>query len=154
MISDPIILCWQPIEHHVMLIIAAVSLVTSVVPVLALIAIGTLMHGPFLAQSTTGWSAGVDAFWREQIATGFYVTPFELSLLFKVAAEVDRYEVVFEDCLDGIIMMPHETVTCVCILARNAESKFLRFAEEVAKHCREKCMMSIAVYSALMKVYA
>ena len=78
------------------------------------------MHGPFLAQSTTGWSAGVDAFRREQIATGFYVAPFELSLLFKVAAEVDRYEIVFEDCLDGSIMMPHETVTCVCILARNA----------------------------------
>ena len=82
------------------------------------------------------------------------MTPFGLSLLFKVAAEVDRYEAVFEDCLDGSIMMPHETVTCVCILARNAESKFLRFAEEVAKHCREKCMMSIAVYSALEKVHA
>ena len=65
MISDPIILCWQPIEHHVMLIIAALSLVTSVVPVLALIAIGTLMHGTFLAQSTTGRGAGVAAFRRE-----------------------------------------------------------------------------------------
>ena len=65
MISDPIILCWQPSEHHVMLIIAALSLVTSVVPVLALIAIGTLMHGTFLAQSTTGRGAGVAAFRRE-----------------------------------------------------------------------------------------
>ena len=67
MISDPIILCWQPSEHHVMLIIAALSLVTSVVPVLALIAIGTLMHGTFLAQSTTGRSAGVDAFRRDRV---------------------------------------------------------------------------------------
>ena len=52
MISDPII-------------IAALSLVTSVVPVLALIAIGTLMHGTFLAQSTTGRGAGVAAFRSE-----------------------------------------------------------------------------------------
>ena len=43
---------------------------------------------------------------------------------------------------------------CVGILARSAESELLRFAEEVAKYCREKRMMSIAVYSALTKVYA
>ena len=40
---------------------------------------------------------------------------------------------------------------CIGILARSAESKLLRFAEEVAKYCREKCMMAIAVYGALLK---
>ena len=44
---------------------------------------------------------------------GFYVPPFAVSLLFKVAAEVDRAQVVVEACLDGTIMMPHETITFV-----------------------------------------
>ena len=43
---------------------------------------------------------------------------------------------------------------CIGILARSAESELLRFAQEVAKYCRKRCMMSIAVYSAWMKVYA
>ena len=42
---------------------------------------------------------------------GFYVPPFAVSLLFKVAAEVDRVQAVVEACLDGTIMMPHETIT-------------------------------------------
>jgi pentatricopeptide repeat protein len=43
---------------------------------------------------------------------------------------------------------------CVGLLARCAESKFLRFAEEIAGFVRGRDGMSIAVYSALMKVYA
>jgi len=43
---------------------------------------------------------------------------------------------------------------CVGLLARCAESKFLRFAEEIAKFVRGRHGMTIAVYSALMKVYA
>ena len=43
---------------------------------------------------------------------------------------------------------------CIGILARSSESELLRFAQEVAKYCRKRCMMSIAVYSAWMKVYA
>jgi pentatricopeptide repeat protein len=43
---------------------------------------------------------------------------------------------------------------CVGLLARCAESKFLRFAEEIVRYVREHGGMSIAVYSALMKVYA
>ncbi len=40
---------------------------------------------------------------------------------------------------------------CIGILARSTESNFLCFAEEVAKYCREKCMMAIAVYGAVLK---
>lgn len=43
---------------------------------------------------------------------------------------------------------------CVGLLARCAESKFLRFAEELAKFVRGRDGMTIAVYSAMMKVYA
>mmetsp|Transcript_50540 Transcript_50540/g.156405 ORF Transcript_50540/g.156405 Transcript_50540/m.156405 type:complete len:1063 (-) Transcript_50540:142-3330(-) len=43
---------------------------------------------------------------------------------------------------------------CVGLLARCAESKFLRFAEEVVRFARSRGSMSIALYSALMKVYA
>lgn len=43
---------------------------------------------------------------------------------------------------------------CVGLLARCAESKFLRFAEMITTYVRGKDGMSIAVYSALMKVYA
>lgn len=43
---------------------------------------------------------------------------------------------------------------CVGVLARSAESKHLRFAEEVTKYCRDRNLMTIALYSALMKVYA
>jgi pentatricopeptide repeat protein len=43
---------------------------------------------------------------------------------------------------------------CVGLLARCADSKFLRFAEKVAKFVRGRDGMTIAVYSALMKVYA
>jgi len=43
---------------------------------------------------------------------------------------------------------------CVGLLARAADSKFLRFAEEVVTFVRERDGMSIVVYSALMKVYA
>mmetsp|Transcript_52524 Transcript_52524/g.96773 ORF Transcript_52524/g.96773 Transcript_52524/m.96773 type:complete len:1027 (+) Transcript_52524:134-3214(+) len=43
---------------------------------------------------------------------------------------------------------------CVGLLARCAETKFLRFAEEIAKVVRSRDGMTIAVYSALMKVYA
>lgn len=43
---------------------------------------------------------------------------------------------------------------CVGLLARCADSKFLQFAEEIANYVRERDSMSIAVYSALMKVYA
>jgi hypothetical protein len=42
---------------------------------------------------------------------GLYVPPCAVSLLFKVAAEVDRVQAVVEACLDGTIMMPHETIT-------------------------------------------
>jgi pentatricopeptide repeat protein len=43
---------------------------------------------------------------------------------------------------------------CVGLLARCADSKFLRFAEEIVAHVRSQNAMSIACYSALMKVYA
>jgi pentatricopeptide repeat protein len=43
---------------------------------------------------------------------------------------------------------------CVGLLARCADSKFLRFAEEIAEFVRGRDGMTIAVYSALMKVYA
>lgn len=43
---------------------------------------------------------------------------------------------------------------CVGLLARCAEAKFLRFAEEVVRFARSRGSMSIAMYSALMKVYA
>jgi len=43
---------------------------------------------------------------------------------------------------------------CVSILARSAESKFLRFAEEVWQFVKAKGDVSITAYSALMKVYA
>ncbi|CAK0803472.1 unnamed protein product, partial [Prorocentrum cordatum] len=43
---------------------------------------------------------------------------------------------------------------CVGLLARCAESKFLRFADLIVKHVRANATMTIALYSALMKVYA
>lgn len=43
---------------------------------------------------------------------------------------------------------------CVGLLARCADTRFLRFAEEIVKYVRSQGAMSIAVYSALMKVYA
>mmetsp|Transcript_123506 Transcript_123506/g.360675 ORF Transcript_123506/g.360675 Transcript_123506/m.360675 type:complete len:1028 (-) Transcript_123506:55-3138(-) len=43
---------------------------------------------------------------------------------------------------------------CVGLLARCAETKFLRFAEEVVKFVQARGGMTIAIYSALMKVYA
>jgi pentatricopeptide repeat protein len=43
---------------------------------------------------------------------------------------------------------------CVGLLARCAEIKFMRFAEDIFKHARSQNILSIAVYSALMKVYA
>jgi len=43
---------------------------------------------------------------------------------------------------------------CLGLLARCADSKFLRFAEEIVKYLRARGEMTIAVYSALMKVYA
>jgi len=43
---------------------------------------------------------------------------------------------------------------CAGLLARCAESKFLEFAEEIIKYVRQHNNMSIALYSALMKVYA
>lgn len=43
---------------------------------------------------------------------------------------------------------------CVGLLARAADAKFLRFADEVVKFARARSGMSIVVYSALMKVYA
>mmetsp|Transcript_12858 Transcript_12858/g.23021 ORF Transcript_12858/g.23021 Transcript_12858/m.23021 type:complete len:1016 (-) Transcript_12858:59-3106(-) len=43
---------------------------------------------------------------------------------------------------------------CVGLLARCAESKFLNFAEEIVAYTRANGQMTIATYSALMKVYA
>jgi len=43
---------------------------------------------------------------------------------------------------------------CVGLLARCADSKFLRFAERIVRYVKEKQGMTIAMYSALMKVYA
>jgi pentatricopeptide repeat protein len=43
---------------------------------------------------------------------------------------------------------------CVGLLARCAESKFLRFAEAIVVHVRKRGNMTIAMYSALMKTYA
>eukprot|EP00929_Paragymnodinium_shiwhaense_P065475 TRINITY_DN32817_c0_g1_i1.p1 TRINITY_DN32817_c0_g1~~TRINITY_DN32817_c0_g1_i1.p1 ORF type:complete len:1033 (-),score=307.54 TRINITY_DN32817_c0_g1_i1:481-3579(-) len=43
---------------------------------------------------------------------------------------------------------------CVGLLARCAESKFLRFADVVVKYAKEHLKMTVAMYSALMKVYA
>jgi len=43
---------------------------------------------------------------------------------------------------------------CAALLARCAEAKFLRFAGEIVKHARATTGMNLAMYSALMKVYA
>ncbi|CAJ1330637.1 unnamed protein product [Effrenium voratum] len=43
---------------------------------------------------------------------------------------------------------------CVSLLARCAESKFLSLAEEVVKYCRSSKVMTLSIYSSLMKVYA
>lgn len=43
---------------------------------------------------------------------------------------------------------------CVGIIARCAESRFLRFAEEIVAFCRSRGAMTVALYSAFMKVYA
>lgn len=43
---------------------------------------------------------------------------------------------------------------CVGLLARCADSKFLRFAEDIVSFVRSRDGMTIACYSALMKVYA
>lgn len=43
---------------------------------------------------------------------------------------------------------------CVALLARCAEAKFLRFAEEIVRYVRATSKMTLAMYSALMKVYA
>lgn len=43
---------------------------------------------------------------------------------------------------------------CVGLIARCAESKFLRFAEEVMRLSRKHAITTLAVHSALMKVYA
>mmetsp|Transcript_83248 Transcript_83248/g.147436 ORF Transcript_83248/g.147436 Transcript_83248/m.147436 type:complete len:1026 (+) Transcript_83248:124-3201(+) len=43
---------------------------------------------------------------------------------------------------------------CVALLSRCAETKFLRFAEEIVKFIRGRNEMTMAAYSALMKVYA
>jgi pentatricopeptide repeat protein len=43
---------------------------------------------------------------------------------------------------------------CVGLLARCADSKFLRFAEEIANFVKRRNGMTLASYSALMKVYA
>lgn len=43
---------------------------------------------------------------------------------------------------------------CAALLARCAESKFLRFADEIVRYTRANHKMTITLYSALMKVYA
>mmetsp|Transcript_51436 Transcript_51436/g.110068 ORF Transcript_51436/g.110068 Transcript_51436/m.110068 type:complete len:1039 (-) Transcript_51436:95-3211(-) len=43
---------------------------------------------------------------------------------------------------------------CVALLARCAEAKFLRFAEEIVRYVRTQDGVTVALYSALMKVYA
>lgn len=43
---------------------------------------------------------------------------------------------------------------CVSLMARCAESKFVRFAEEIGKFSRARGSMNIATISAMMKVYA
>lgn len=43
---------------------------------------------------------------------------------------------------------------CVALLSRCAETKFLRFADEIVKFIRGRNEMTMAAYSALMKVYA
>merc|ERR1719221_1855627 len=60
----------------------------------------------------------------------------------EVFAEMDQAGVRISDGL------------CVSILARSAESKFLRFADEVWRFVKARGDASIAAYSALMKVYA
>merc|ERR1719161_3418401 len=44
--------------------------------------------------------------------------------------------------------------SCVGILARCAESRSLKLAEQVVTHARSNMSMTIALYSSLMKVYA
>jgi len=50
--------------------------------------------------------------------------------------------------------VPLSDMFCTSLLARCAEKKFVTFAEEVARHVRATSKMNIAMYSALMKVYA
>merc|ERR1719330_2054161 len=56
--------------------------------------------------------------------------------------EVQRFDIRFSDSF------------YVSLIARCAEPKFLRFAEEIARVLRARGGMTVSTYSALMKVYA
>jgi len=68
-----------------------------------------------------------------------------------VNADVHAFH-VFEDMQSTGIHISDRL--CVFLLARCAESKFLRFAEVIAEFVRSREGMTISVYSSLMKCYA
>lgn len=86
--------------------------------------------------------------------TGVTLLPGAYDALLRSCASIgdSRALQLFVEMEDSGIRI-HEGL-CVSILARCADSKFLRLAEEVVRYARARSMMSIAVYSGLMKVYA
>mmetsp|Transcript_43945 Transcript_43945/g.82118 ORF Transcript_43945/g.82118 Transcript_43945/m.82118 type:complete len:1032 (-) Transcript_43945:129-3224(-) len=94
----------------------------------------------------------------EQIARGQTVScPFSPaaydSLLKICVLNSDLYALELFDEMQKLNVRISEGL-CVGLLARCADTRFLRFAEEIVKYVRAQGGMSIAVYSALMKVYA
>lgn len=76
------------------------------------------------------------------------------ALLKLLAGSADPYAIDLFRELQEITSLRISEGLCVAIIARCAESRFLRLAEAVVKYVRSRLSISIAVYSALMKVYA
>lgn len=76
----------------------------------------------------------------------------EVQLKMYTAAGDLRALKLFELMRDSEMMLSKGLT--VDLLSRCAEPKFIRFAEVLLAYCREKGTMTIAAYSALMKVYA
>lgn len=71
--------------------------------------------------------------------------------LYTVAGDLYALELFEEMQVSGLRISEG---LCVGLLSRCADCKFLRFAEAIVKFSRARKGMTIAVYSALMKVYA
>lgn len=99
----------------------------------------------------------VESHVRADFGWGSEGTPFPhnaYSSLLKVnvsAAHAHAFELFEEMQASGVRVTEG---LCTALLSRAAESKFLRFAEEVARFLRAREGMTVTVYSALMKVYA
>jgi len=82
------------------------------------------------------------------------LTPRDFEGLVKIyAQQSDQHALtLFQEMMDAGIRISEGL--CTGILARCAESKFLRLAEEVVAHWRSKEPMTVQLYSSFMKVYA